>query len=69
MRKFEIVKRFENCGIELPKRETKNAVGYDVSVAEDTVIMPYSYLMSELIEHISKDRITDEVIKYITVKC
>ena len=40
MRRFEIVERFKNSDLTLPKRETKNAVGYDVSVAEDTIVMP-----------------------------
>lgn len=61
MRKFEIVERFKGSDLALPKRETKNAVGYDVAVAEDTVIMPFAYQMGKLIDHINEDRLTDEI--------
>ena len=37
-RGFEIAKGFENCGINLPKRSTKNSAGYDIEAAEDIVI-------------------------------
>ena len=37
-RGFEIAKGFENWGINLPKRSTKNSAGYDVEAAEDTII-------------------------------
>ena len=37
-RGFEIAKGFEDKGINLPVRKTKNAAGYDVEAAEDTII-------------------------------
>ena len=37
-RGFEIAKGFENMGINLPKRSTKNSAGYDIEAAEDVVI-------------------------------
>ena len=36
--KFEKVKRFENEDIQMPSRATANSAGYDLYVAEDTVI-------------------------------
>lgn len=60
MRKFEVVKRFDPTEIKLPQRETEHAVGYDVAVAEDTIIMPYVYHMEKLVNHINEDRITEE---------
>lgn len=65
MRRFEIVERFKNSDLTLPKRETKNAVGYDVSVAEDTLIMPFSYEMARLIQHINQDRISEEFAHHL----
>ena len=38
VRGFEIVKGFENKGINLPIRKTKCSAGYDVEAAEDAVI-------------------------------
>ena len=38
VRGFEIAKGFENNGINLPERKTKYSAGYDIEVAEDTVI-------------------------------
>ena len=38
MRGFEICKGYEDKNINLPCRQTRNAVGYDIEAAEDTVI-------------------------------
>ena len=38
IRGFEVVKGFENQGINLPIRKTKCSAGYDVEAAEDTII-------------------------------
>lgn len=38
IRGFEVVKKYEGKGIELPTRATKGSAGYDVKAAEDTVI-------------------------------
>ena len=40
-RGFEIAKGWENKGISLPKRSTKNAAGYDIQAAEDTIVPIY----------------------------
>ena len=37
-RGFEIARGFENEGINLPVRSTKNSAGYDIEAAEDVVI-------------------------------
>lgn len=37
-RGFEVVKGFENLGINLPVRKTKFSAGYDIEAAEDCVI-------------------------------
>ena len=41
MAHFEKVSRFENLSIALPQRGTTEAAGYDLFVAEETVIPPY----------------------------
>ena len=38
VRGFEIAKGFEDKGINLPVRKTKNSAGYDIEAAEDCVI-------------------------------
>ena len=38
LRGFEIAKGWEDKNINLPKRSTKYAAGYDVEAAEDTII-------------------------------
>lgn len=38
LRGFEIAKGFENKGINIPERKTKNSAGYDVEAAEDCII-------------------------------
>jgi dUTPase len=43
MAKFELVSRFAGCDELLPKRSTANSAGYDLIVAEDTIISTYEY--------------------------
>ena len=38
IRGFEIAKGFEDKGINLPVRKTKNSAGYDIEAAEDCII-------------------------------
>lgn len=40
-RGFEIARGWEDKVINLPKRSTKNAAGYDIEAAEDMVIEPF----------------------------
>ncbi len=42
MRGFKVAKGFSNSNIILPKRQTKNAAGYDFYVASDTIIKAHS---------------------------
>lgn len=39
IRGFQVVKKYENSAIELPKRATQHSAGYDIQAAE-TVILP-----------------------------
>lgn len=48
MNKFEIVSKYAEAGLSLPKRKTKEAAGYDFAVAEDTIIEPYPVLLEYL---------------------
>lgn len=43
MAKFELVSRFAGCDELLPKRSTANSAGYDLIVAEDTIVSTYKY--------------------------
>lgn len=38
IRGFAIAKGWENSNINLPKRATKHSAGYDIEVAEDTIV-------------------------------
>ena len=38
IRGFEVAKGFEDKGINLPVRKTKNSAGYDIEVAEDVIV-------------------------------
>ena len=38
LRGFEVAKGFENKGINIPVRKTKNSAGYDIEAAEDCII-------------------------------
>ena len=41
IRGFEVVKGYEDKGINLPVRKTKHSAGYDIEAAEDVVIPKY----------------------------
>lgn len=47
MIKFEKVNRFKDTEFEMPHRKTANSAGYDMVVAEDTIIPPYNELMAQ----------------------
>lgn len=43
VRGFEVAKGFEDKGINIPIRKTKNSAGYDIEAAEDCVIPPFTF--------------------------
>lgn len=47
---FEVVSKYSNSNIKLPERKTANSAGYDFEVAEDIIIQPYNYHMSNMTE-------------------
>ena len=51
MNKFEVVSKYKDRDIHLPKRSTGFSAGYDFEVAEDIVIPPLEHLMDELRTH------------------
>lgn len=61
---FEKVSRFAAIDFDMPSRKTAQAAGYDMVVAEDTVIPPYYALLRELKAKgdISTDAITLETM-------
>lgn len=46
--KFEVVSKYKDADIKLPVRRTAESAGYDLFVAEDTLIPPYDYLKDEI---------------------
>lgn len=40
MRQFEIIEKYKNSGVTLPKRATENSAGYDLSSIEDITFEP-----------------------------
>src|SRR5690554_2466876 len=40
MRRFEIISKYKNENIELPKRATTDSAGYDLAIVEDVLIKP-----------------------------
>lgn len=65
IRGFEVVSRYQNKGINLPQRQTKNAAGYDFECAEDFLIPSiwhYNFIrMFHLIRN--KQHLTDDDFK------
>ena len=56
---FEAVKKYPNA--ELPERKTADSAGYDFVVAEDTLVPPYQYLMTEIVSLAGLGAIDDPV--------
>lgn len=51
MNKFEVVSKYKDRDIHLPKRSTGFSAGYDFEVAEDIVIPPLEHLTDKLRAH------------------
>ena len=47
-RGFEVVKGYEDKGINLPKRQTLNAAGYDFEASEDIVVPSFIACFTEM---------------------
>ena len=62
-RGFEICKGYEDKNINLPKRHTKHAVGYDIEAAEDTFIPSLFKLASQKKEIINKPTLVKTGVK------
>ena len=60
MRKFEIVSKYINENINIPKRATNGSAGYDIEAAEDMVINPGETVMVPTGLKVSIE--TDEVL-------
>lgn len=63
LRGFKICKGYEDKNINLPKRQTKHSVGYDIEAAEDTLIPSLFRLASEKKELINKPTLVKTGIK------
>lgn len=62
-RGFEICKGYEDKNINLPKRQTKHAVGYDIEAAEDTLVPSLFKLVDEKKEVINKPTLVKTGVK------
>lgn len=62
-RGFKICKGYEDKNINLPKRQTKHAVGYDIEAAEDTLIPSLFKLASEKQELLNKPTLVKTGVK------
>ena len=62
-RGFEICKGYEDKNINLPKRQTAHAVGYDIEAAEDTVIPSLFKMVNNNSELLNKPTLIKTGIK------
>ena len=64
-RGFEVTKVYQEKNINLPKRATKNAAGYDFEAAEDVVIPA---VWKQVIEHFTKGtEVSEKIVKPVLV--
>ena len=64
MNKFEVVSKYKDAEINLPKRSTAHAAGYDFEVAEDTVVMPIYHHIDDMQAHHSGAFTLNEMAQY-----
>ena len=62
-RGFEICRGYEDKNINLPSRQTKHAVGYDIEAAEDTFVPSLFKLANEKKETINKPTLVKTGLK------
>lgn len=62
-RGFEVCKGYEEKSINIPRRQTKHAVGYDIEAAEDTFVPSLFKLASEKKELINKPTLVKTGLK------
>jgi dUTP pyrophosphatase len=48
MARFEFVKKYADCGLDLPMRKTAYSAGYDLCAAEDILIPSYERMMKRM---------------------
>lgn len=62
---FEKVSRFADIDLEMPSRATANSAGYDLVVAEDTVIPPYNFLHTKIQDKLFEDNRHEDYYGFI----
>ena len=50
--KFEVVSKYKDASIQLPTLATTGAAGHDFCVAEDIIIPPYAYHMTNIMDRL-----------------
>lgn len=64
-RGFEVITAYQDKGIHLPQRATKNAAGYDFEAAEDVVIPA---IWKQIIQHFTKGSdVSEKIVKPVLV--
>lgn len=66
MAKFEVVSRFEDCGLALPVRKTAQSAGYDLAAAEDIVIPSWHKLHYTLAAEAIDSVFSEQEPTYVT---
>lgn len=65
MIKFEKVSRLAAADFNLPVRKTKNSVGYDFEVAEDTVVPTWTSQLIEITKHVEEMPVDAVSLKWL----
>lgn len=70
MRRFAVVKKYEDKNLNLPERKTKESAGYDFEVAEDIVIPPYISQIRKITDTVKDyEKYTLNDVARITKQC
>lgn len=63
IRGFEVISEYKDKGIHLPKRQSKNAAGYDFEAAEDVTVYPVIYNIATYVVKKAASLITGEQVE------
>lgn len=62
MPRFEVVSKYANSNITLPKRSTAHSAGYDFEVAEDIFIPPFMELSNRIAANVNRNGHNSDIL-------
>ena len=62
MPRFEVVSKYINSNIHLPKRSTAHSAGYDFEIAEDIIVPPFMELSNRIAANVNRSENSTNIL-------